>query len=960
MGNIVGEGFAEWTRQQIDVRQTVYGSADRNNEKLTFLNARTGWVKLISSVDVKKVIRSLPASKSGLASNFVLFNGVTRESDNFQRSGVWPGTGDFNDYAYGVGGTEFGLRPMPGILNASIKTETRGSLKTANVTIRANSREQFDIIDLLYLRLGFNMLLEWGHSSYFNNNGVYVANPRHSLADAFLTKKYAFKDGSTEVNYQTMLKAIQEQREASNGNYDAIVGKVVNFNWTFTKDGSYEITLTLRSLGDVIESLKTNILLPGGTFSTETPNAQSSGAAATAIPNQTTPPAPNPDQVIKEFANKNEIARDFYRIQQSLKNKPVDSFGVATATAYSTTTNIDYFKQNYQNGPTQYYVRFGRFLEFIQGQIIPKVNNKAINLLNIDFNIENNIILLGSQYQIPNDPRICTYYLTFNKNTKIIANGCEDFRFTYNGKIYGKIMNAYFNMAWILTTMDSLKDDKGKVNLYDILKALCDGWNKSTGNFSQIEPVVDEETNTVKIIDQIPLPDRTHFLETQTLPATPAYFDIFGYNGKTIKDEKGNKSNIVTAGFVREFNFQTTITNNLATMLTVGSTANGYVVGQDSTALSRMNDGLEDRFKIEINHTGSANSAETANSASVEQDYKESIADYNKYVNNLAATSGNSPKWDTIAIDSFSETSTQLIEYDQAKQTQAAQNSEKAQNKIGNIASPNAGFLPFDLSLDMDGISGMKVYQSFTIDTSYLPSNYPNSLEFLIKGVTHTIQNNEWLTQIDSMAIPKNPFGSGAKEDTVESTIQRRTPVNTGTPLGNIPQYVTDNTLLDLSKFLYPTTGTVTSKVTVRAPIAGGVKGSDQHRAMDIGAVKGTPVYSSTAGKVVKIGASGYGPNAVYIQIDKSYYLDPSKAAKNPFYIIYGHMDTTLVKLNQIVTVGQQIGTVGDKDSVGKFHLHYQIKSNLGYDSAGISINTNNNFPAKSSSITAKQKFITA
>jgi hypothetical protein len=53
------------------------------------------------------------------------------------------------------------------------------------------------------------MLLEWGHSSYFNNNGVYIANPRHSLADAFLTKKYAFKDGSTEVNYQTMLKAIQ-------------------------------------------------------------------------------------------------------------------------------------------------------------------------------------------------------------------------------------------------------------------------------------------------------------------------------------------------------------------------------------------------------------------------------------------------------------------------------------------------------------------------------------------------------------------------------------------------------------------------------------------------------------------------------------------------------------------------------------------------------------------------------
>jgi hypothetical protein len=145
-----------------------------------------------------------------------------------------------------------------------------------------------------------------------------------------------------------------------------------------------------------------------------------------------------------------------------------------------------------------------------------------------------------------------------------------------------------------------------------------------------------------------------------------------------------------------------------------------------------MNDGLEDRFKIEINHTGSVN-ADAANSSSVEQDYKESITDYNKYVNNLSATSGNFPKWDVIAINSFAETSTQLIEYDQAKQTQAAQNAEKAQNKLGNIASPNAGFLPFDLSLTMDGLSGMKVYQAFNIDTTYLPSNYPNSLDFLIR-----------------------------------------------------------------------------------------------------------------------------------------------------------------------------------------------------------------------------------
>jgi len=39
-------------------------------------------------------------------------------------------------------------------------------------------------------------------------------------------------------------------------------------------------------------------------------------------------------------------------------------------------------------------------------------------------------------------------------------------------------------------------------------------------------------------------------------------------------------------------------------MLTVGATQNGYVVGQDATALSRMNNGLKDRFKPDVTTPG--------------------------------------------------------------------------------------------------------------------------------------------------------------------------------------------------------------------------------------------------------------------------------------------------------------------------------------------------------------------
>ena len=774
MGNIVGEGFPDWLNTQIDTRQKVYGTINKTNEELLYLNSRTGWCKLVSSVDIKQLVRNIPAdtSTSKLASKFVLFNGTYDEATNVQKGGVWQGTGDYNNYAYGLGGTEFGLRPMPGITSANIKTETRGSLKTATINIKANSREQFDIIDLLYLRLGFNMLLEWGHSSYFDNNQTYK-NEKTSLADAFLTKNYSFTYNGVKydkVNYDTFLTAISQKREASNGNYDAIVGKVVNFNWTFTKDGTYDITLVLRSLGDVIESLKTNILLPGSTpITTE----GSPGASAANNPTNGKPPAPTPDQVIKEFSNSHEIAKDFYRAQQKLQSIAVNEFGAAVDTAYSTTTNIDYYKQNYSNGPTQYYVRFGRFLELIYNKIIPNVDNDNIKLLKIDADMNTNIILLGSIYQEASDPRICIYKSTRGNGTYQMGSGCEEFKLTYNGTIYGKIMNIYFNMSWVLQTMDSLKDNKGKVNLYDILRALCDGWNTSTGNYNQLEPTIEEETNTIKITDQIPLPDKKHFLEEQKLPTQSTQFQIYGYNSNNLGQ--------TIASFVRDFSFRTTITNEFANMITIGSTANGYVVGQDSTALSRMNNGLVDRFKETIYHPESKTESPVA--SSLEQEYKEPLNSYNEYVIKLYASSGNYPTWDTAAMDAFKSIENQLIEYDQANITLTKQKQKELEKTtkpetLANVASPNVGFLPFDLSLTIDGLSGPKIYQALNIDTSYLPSNYPTSLNFLIKGITHTIQNNTWLTQLETMAVPVNPFGGEAKEP--PSISRRSNKVNFG------------------------------------------------------------------------------------------------------------------------------------------------------------------------------------
>jgi len=366
MSNIVGEGFPKEIVGQIKQRQLVYGSANRTNQQLSYLEARTGWAKLVSSVNVKQPIRGINLTEERLAKAYVLFNGVTNEASNIQKSGVWPGTGNPDSYAYGMGGTTFGLRPMPGIKSVTTKTETRGSLKTSTIQIQANNREQFDIIDTLYMRLGFTLLLEWGNSSYFDNNGNYISDNPFSLADNFL---------SGTLNYKNAYNIIANKRLESCGNYDAIVGKVVNFSWTFTKDGTYDITVTLRSMGDVIESLKSNVLLPDSSI----PTTKADTTEETTSTETTTPPAPTAEEVIKDFANAHQIGKYFYEKQQEISKLTEDSSGISIYPDENKVVN--FFKQKYADeGGTQYYIRLGHFLEWIQKNIVPYVDNEEVSL----------------------------------------------------------------------------------------------------------------------------------------------------------------------------------------------------------------------------------------------------------------------------------------------------------------------------------------------------------------------------------------------------------------------------------------------------------------------------------------------------------------------------------------------------------------------------------------------------
>jgi hypothetical protein len=75
--------------------------------------------------------------------------------------------------------------------------------------------------------------------------------------------------------------------------------------------------------------------------------------------------------------------------------------------------------------------------------------------------------------------------------------------------------------------------------------------------------------------------------------------------------------------------------------------------------------------------------------------------------------------------------------------------------EIGTLDIPGIGFLPIDLELTMDGLSGIKIYETYTADTRLLPEDYKNKIQFITTGVSHKIQNNDWTTTISSVTSPR-------------------------------------------------------------------------------------------------------------------------------------------------------------------------------------------------------------
>ena len=196
--------------------------------------------------------------------------------------------------------------------------------------------------------------------------------------------------------------------------------------------------------------------------------------------------------------------------------------------------------------------------------------------------------------------------------------------------------------------------------------------------------------------------------------------------------------------FITNVDFQVQLPPNMAAMATISAQAGGNIVGENATGLSKLNKGLTDRimtFKLDKDSIEGAKGTGVLDPAKI---FETNIKAVKKFVDELYGAGIYSK--DTV--DSTKSSNRDVALY--------LTGNDALDNKM-----PPPFFIPFNLSLNMNGISGMKNYERFAITEKILPYSYRTGdqggvIDFLIKGISHTISNNRWETKIESLSVGSN------------------------------------------------------------------------------------------------------------------------------------------------------------------------------------------------------------
>jgi len=729
---LFGIPISKEVSKQLNFRKQLLNKKERSAEDLMVLSNKGAWVRITSGINVvpqeyqedynklddsnlddkekEEIISTLKSVGNEFAKNNILSGGTLyfkdsstigiREGFNTYQTSLDNGDGTYDQ------SPEYGFRPMPGIVDFKVASKsTYGSLKEIELTIMANSREQLDMLDKLYLRPGYDMLVEFGNSSYLDENGEHNIN-----------LEGVFNDFLKGTSPKEIDKKITETKKKSGYNYEGIVGKVTNFSWDYGSNGSYMCSLKLMSKGELIESLSSNSYATSDNKFKEISDKNNGSGPATIDTTDVISIMFNCFKFLN-LENLRAFKKQFKDGDKLTVGRSAELKGETGSSDEETSGSKTY----------HWFMPLRDVLETLNQHFFYKSTDEETTIsFSTDFKQAK---YTTHKLHISSDPGICALpykdnpaALNLYSMTKLdLYGGKEPTLFKDMYKLmsdkFGEDLEVNSPLA-ILINVDHIldlqkafleqkkKDLKTEQVIQTLIKKLLDDVSTALGGINQLDLHLDNENNQWIVVD------RTLF-------------------GPSIDNQELDRIDIIgLKSSVTNFSLTSKISNAIATTLAIGASAAGHRQRKNETLL-KYNEDLVNRYNF-TPPKGSTIKIEDEMKELSEISYEVAAA-YKAYLN-----------FKTYSKSKFNSIS---IKYSNFSSNYSAM--ERRYQRIKKVATHFPGLLPIDLNLTMDGISGLKVGEAFTISPSAVPKRYEGKVGFVITTISHSINDsNRWETDI--------------------------------------------------------------------------------------------------------------------------------------------------------------------------------------------------------------------
>jgi len=236
----IGRSIPQSIVDAISLREQKISSENKTPDFLKFTHARSSFVVMRSLV---KINNSFDIAKKAVLTGGL---GITGRSGIDRESGKDFSTSESAYYQNEV----YGFRPMPGItnVNSSVIGQS-GAVRKTVVSFQANSSEDLDLLNKVYMHFGATVLVEFGHTVYLTKDG---SVKEMNIGDLISSNEF-FADGNS---LSSIKQKISKKVIDKNHSYEGAVGYVSNFDFSMTTEGTFNCSVTILSHSSVTDSLK--------------------------------------------------------------------------------------------------------------------------------------------------------------------------------------------------------------------------------------------------------------------------------------------------------------------------------------------------------------------------------------------------------------------------------------------------------------------------------------------------------------------------------------------------------------------------------------------------------------------------------------------------------------------------------------------------------------------------------